>query len=597
MSRAGIFIGVDKTGHLTKLSDASEGAKRMHNWALQQGMSKRNAKLITDAGGKVVNPDRIFKEIEKIVDGPGVDQLIVYYAGHGVIINNQEHWLLTEAPEKPYAAVNVSTSVDIARYCGIPHVVFIADACRVAAEGLQNQIVNGVSIFPNKSASDKAKPIDEFYACARGKTAAELRPLLEPTTAAMNYKAVYTEVLLEALSGQPTKDFDPSKWFEPSGDATDSAYLLRPDRLQSWLETEVPRRVKKWGLEKKVIQNPDHIPIEGWSKGWLSRIDAPAISIAGGARETPPAPPPETVYTVARKLVRSAAKGDKKFLDEQLQSANSGRVDGAKQLAGETRRIATPFGPTHFETQCGIKVRGARIVDFFAPRAPVEMLGTEGNILRIKELDHPAVSVLLRFTGNVGTVIPVLPGFIAALTFEEAELVDVAYEPSENNWRWDMYKDRAEEVRALRAVAASSSQYGRFRLDQDDAFRIAQKMQYAKGIDPTLSVYAAYAYYDLQAIERIREMSRYLRDDVGTTFFDLALLGRTLIDRPVGPNDGILPFFPLLSQGWALLQAQRVKLHPALEGIESTMRESLWSLFDTTGLDKLAQAMQTKEVR
>lgn len=597
MSRAGIFIGVDKTGHLIKLSDAAEGAKRMHDWALKQGMSKKNAKLITDAGGKVVNPDHIFKEIEKIMDGPGVEQLIVYYAGHGVSINNQEHWLLTEAPEKPYAAINVTTSVAIAEYCGIPYVVIISDACRVAAEGLQNQIVNGVSIFPNKSASDNLKPVEEFYACARGKPAAELKPLLEPTTAAMNHKAVYTEVLLEALRGQPTPDFDPSKWFEPSGGAADSTYLLRPARLQSWLETEVPRRVKKWGLQNKVIQNPEHHPYQAWSEGWLSRIDAPEISTICAVRATPPAPPPETVYTVAEKLVRSAARGDKKFFDHQIQVADTGIVKGAKQLAGETRRIATPFGPSHFETQCGIKVRGTRIVDFFAPRAPVEMLGTEGNILRIKELDHPAVSVLLRFTGNVGTVIPVLPGFIAALTFEEGALVDVAYEPSENNWRWDQYKDRADEVRTLRAVAASSSQYGRFRLNQEDAFKIAKKMQYAKGIDPTLSVYAAYAYYDLKAIERIREMSGYLRDDVGTTFFDLALLGRTLIDRSVGPNDGILPFFPLLSQGWALLQAHRVKLHPALEGIESTMRESLWSLFDATGLEKLAQAMQTKEVR
>lgn len=38
MVRAGVFIGVDKTGNLQRLSDAATGAKRMHEWALAQGM-------------------------------------------------------------------------------------------------------------------------------------------------------------------------------------------------------------------------------------------------------------------------------------------------------------------------------------------------------------------------------------------------------------------------------------------------------------------------------------------------------------------------------------------------------------------------------
>jgi hypothetical protein len=122
-------------------------------------------------------------------------------------------------------------------------------------------------------------------------------------------------------------------------------------------------------------------------------------------------------------------------------------------------------------------------------------------------------------------------------------------------------------------------------------------MQYAKGVDPTLAVYAAYAYHDLQAIDRIREMSGYLRDDVGCTFFDLALLGRMLVDRGIAPADRIVPFVPLLSQGWALLGAHRVKLHPALDGIERDVRDSLWSLFDAAGLRKLRTAMHTGEVR
>jgi len=83
--RAGIFIGVDKTGGLQKLNDAASGARRMYEWALAQGMvDKTNAKLITDAGGTKVDPDQIYDAIKEIiVDGAGVDQLLLYFAGLG----------------------------------------------------------------------------------------------------------------------------------------------------------------------------------------------------------------------------------------------------------------------------------------------------------------------------------------------------------------------------------------------------------------------------------------------------------------------------------------------------------------------------------
>jgi hypothetical protein len=122
-------------------------------------------------------------------------------------------------------------------------------------------------------------------------------------------------------------------------------------------------------------------------------------------------------------------------------------------------------------------------------------------------------------------------------------------------------------------------------------------MQYIKSIDPTLAVYAAYAYHDLQLVKRIRDMSDYLRMDIGVTLFDLALLGRRLVGRSIDPNANIVPFVPLLSQGWALLRAHRIRLHPALDGIEATMRDSLWSLFTDEGVTKLREAMESGEVR
>ena len=589
MIRAGIFIGVDKTGGLQKLNDAASGARRMYKWALAQGIAdKTHAKLITDAGGTKVDPDQIYDAIKEIIDGAGVDQLIVYFAGHGVNINRSEHWLLTDAPVRTSAAVNVSGSVELARYAGIQHVVFISDACRVAPEGIRAQNVRGEDVFPNEGPGDRAKPVDQFFACLLGRTAAEIK---DPTIAAQNYTALYTSVLLEALKGERPETL------EPSDTAGDEARYVNPGRLKRYLESEVPRRVMTMRLAQKVNQNPDALITLGGS--WISRIEPSTAPLLRGSIPEAPQPiaRPENFHVITERLVQSAAEGNRRMFDHHLRNANTGGVAEAKQLAGTTERLVAPFGPDHFETRCGVKVRGGRIVDFFTTRASGELLGSDGALLRINHIEGPAASVLLHFENNVGTVVPVIPDFLAALTFDEGELVDVAYEPSENTGRWALYKNHANEVRTLRAVAAASSQYGRFRLEEEDAIKVAQKMQYAKGIDPTLAIYAAYAYHDLQALERIRDMSGYLRGDIGVTFFDLALLSRALIGKTIGPNDEIVPFVPLLSQGWALLNAHHVRLQPKLKGIENTMRESLWSLFDVTGLEMLKTALQTQEVR
>jgi hypothetical protein len=205
--------------------------------------------------------------------------------------------------------------------------------------------------------------------------------------------------------------------------------------------------------------------------------------------------------------------------------------------------------------------------------------------------------VLLKFAGDIGTVIPAIPGFVAALTIEDGSLIDVAYEPSANTPRWALYKNRASDARTVRAVAAAASQDGRFHLGEDDAVSIGQQMRFEKGLDLTLALYAAYAYNDTQDTARIDQMADDLVGDVGFLPFDLALLARRLTGRRLDADSGVVPFVPLLARGWALLGANRVRLHPSLDGIERSIRDSQWSLFDGTGLELLRRALASGEVR
>lgn len=589
MIRAGVFIGVDKTGNLQRLNDAAAGAARMHAWALDQGLDPANATLITDAGGKRVTPDAIYDAVKALLDGPGVDQLILYFAGHGVNINRQEQWLLTDAPVRTSAAVNVAGSVYLAQRCGIGHVVVISDACRVAAEGIQAQNVQGVDIFPNEETGFKAKPVDQFFACVLGRTAAEIR---DPEVAATSFSALFTNALLDALKGlRPDV-------LEPAASPGDPASYVMPAALARYLEAEIPVRVKARNLQHTVNQDPEAILALGGS--WISRIEVPrtrGLAPTRGPRRGPPKPPPDDIRGAARSLVASAARGGPGAFLARVADLKTVPFAATRDLAASVERLAAPFLPDHFETGCGIKIRGNRIIDQVLVRGQADTWQRPADAIRVDGLDGPAASVLLRFEGGVGTVVPVMAGFLTALTFEDEALVDVTFEPSAPTPRGVEYRQRASEVRALHAVAAAALQRGRFRLEDADAAGLAEQVRSAQAIDPALAVYAAYALHDLQLVEPIARMAGDGRADLGVSLFDVALLGRLLVGQTIDAAAGVVPFVPLLTQAWPLLRAGRVKLHPALDGLERHTRDSLWSLYDSAGLDKLEAALRSKDVR
>ncbi|MCU7812869.1 MAG: caspase family protein, partial [Candidatus Thiodiazotropha sp. (ex Notomyrtea botanica)] len=155
MKRAAVVIGVDKTGGLPKLNDAAKGARRFAKWARAQGVDP--VKVITDQRAKVTI-GKVKDAVKNIVNKGNVEQLLVYFAGHGVNIRYSEYWLLSDAPDDPDEAVNVRGSALLAAYCGIPHVILISDACRTAADGIQAQFVTGGQIFPNEGGGGLEQP-------------------------------------------------------------------------------------------------------------------------------------------------------------------------------------------------------------------------------------------------------------------------------------------------------------------------------------------------------------------------------------------------------------------------------------------------------
>ena len=218
------------------------------------------------------------------------------------------------------------------------------------------------------------------------------------------------------------------------------------------------------------------------------------------------------------------------------------------------------------------------------------MTRTPADVVRVWDVTRPAADTLLLLDDGSAVVLPAIPEFLASLTIVDGDLVDVAYEPSEFTDRWDMYRDHAAELRTLRAVVATATREGSFRLQGEDALKLARRMQYAKSIDPALAVYAAYAYHDLHQFDRLEEMHAYMRHDLGAAFFDVALLARTLDNTTYASRKNVLSPVPLLSQGWAYLRARQIGLPRAFANLQGTLQDSVWTKFDQPGAKQLEQA-------
>ena len=578
MTRAGIFIGVDKTGGLPGLKDAARGAKRVADeWAKAQSISKR--KVLTDEK-KPVTAEMIKDAVKAILQPGNVEQLFIYFAGHGVNIHRREFWLLSDAENDPQEAVNVTGSEDLARYCGIPHIVFISDACRTAATTLRAQSISGSEMFPIREAT--RKPVDQFFACALGAPSNEIA---DADTTAREFNAAYTGELLPALCGKVPSLIE---WVAENGKG---AGYVRPWPLQNHLVTAMEKRLADPNLKSRVIQVPDALVVSG-PAAWVSRVkgDGPAAGAIAGSTTATGIPGGLAGYGASRAGRPQVAASDPRLAPFTSTPLIETALNRPQNLTRSVIASAKPFGPMHQESRCGFKIRGAMIIEAFTTVGRIDMTNKPADVVRVWDVKHPGADTLLLLDDGSAVVLPALPDFLASLTVENGDLVDVAYEPSEFTSRWDLYQAHASELRTLRAVVSTATREGSFRLQGEDALKLARRMQYAKGIDPVLAVYAAYAYHDLHQFDYLAEMESYMRNDLGAPLFDVAMLSRKLDNTKYATRQKVLSPIPLLSQGWVYLNARRIGLPKAFADLQGTLQDSVWTKFGDLGAKKLKQA-------
>ncbi|MBB4219235.1 hypothetical protein FHT79_006466 [Rhizobium sp. BK212] len=579
IKKAAVVIGVDRTGDLPALEGCATGAAAVAKWLSNEGFDTIE---LTDANNGAVTAALVKDAVKKFVAARIYSQLLIFFSGHGYWKNESELWLLSNAPHDADEAVSWMETAEFAKDCGIPNVVLISDACRSPPQTKTAMRVRGSVVFPNESFSSSRSKVDKFMAAAVGQAALE-------TKLGTNggRSSVFTHCLLEAFSAP---DPDTVDKVEVSGT---SEFVVTNRKLGPALQ----RRVS----EVLAAINPTY----------TQDVDAEVLSDDGVyiARVKPPAagalPQVSSAQNHFVTLREVAAVAVSTRLGNQLNLSKRKHtlVTQLAKKSGFDKKVddaALAADVRHFETETGFAVLGAAVADVAATNGAVAEVLARGSsdgpgVIRV-QLTGRACSVGIRFDNGRATVLAALFGYIAHVTVKDNAVVSVNYVPSDNSSRWGSYLERREEIEKLRAVSTAAARSGVFRLtDNEEAVAFAKKARVEKGIDPSLGLYASYAYSQADLRDAIISVRDYMTSDLEVVLYDVDLLARRPREKAAGDRT-IVPFCPMLTQGWNLLRSRDVKFPSVLDRAQDDLEATLWTTFKPESAAEILEAIKNGEL-
>jgi hypothetical protein len=621
MSRIAIVIGVNRPKSPAPLKGAASDARAFAAWIgrPEQGFEVRpfidDAAPVTFAG--------IIDEIERIVKAATYSQVVIYFAGHGFQNGGSEVWLLSGAPDRANEAISVEASVMAARESGLRSVVFISDACRSIPARMQDSRVDGASIFPNLGLKRITRPeIDRVFATLPSLVAVETAKADDDARGGGVFTREFMQGYLDTPSQFVDKILENGELIEVVTNRKLKELICEP--VENAASDEIPKagqtpefilesvQAYVGRVERKKISfrklGADGVPLDrlGEEIGkilkdfdlWRTGRDVHPLE---GKRPQRREPAPPSVTTLAREAIELASNGASA---QDAAAAVRGASHG-EQISNAIERYSVPASVDHFETETGFVITGAAVVRPISPNFPCETEGTQ--LVRVLH-DHspgvavPSTSVLLEFGGGSGAVLPGLRGYIAHVFVDGGKVTNVNYVPSTNSQRWNDYQYVQKDVEALRATVAAAANLGVFRVAPQEAEAFAEKVRRLKVFDPALGLYAAYAYASAGIDAEVQSVLHYMRKDLNAELFDVGMLAR----RDVRPREAgatsatelpILPFCPMLRQGWSLLAVRGAQLPEAASRTRDWLLPGLWSTFAPEGVKLLRDAIERGDFR
>jgi hypothetical protein len=590
-ARAGVFVGVDRYADgMPQLYGAVRGARDLYTWAVEhQGLlAGEEARLVTDKDGPVTF-DHVYRAVREVIGGAGVEKLLIFFAGHGVVLNHTFFWLLSDFPGNPNAAVHVTRSAIAAWTCGVPHVVFISDACRMPAGPTQQlQTINGGDLLIG-GATETSGAVDQFFACGLGRQAVEAKTLSE---AADGYEGLYTTAVRAALLGEHEEAI------VRMPDTTDVAYV-RVHQLRRHLAARVPALILERGLRGRYHQLPDAQP--GSENEWVSELAPPPprpqldTPRAGLPSSTPASFADHDVTAVMRRAVQAAAYAVDDRLDAVLAEAAGSEVPDVTAFASTVRRLLDlPRTADLGELSSFLIGPESGIVVLGPPLAWCDVIdGTEALFFSDTEvvferIRRPGTSAVVEFVDGSGAVVPVLPEHLTVISCLDGALVDVGFEPHRTSLRAERFGELRQARRPLHAVLAAATLHGRLHLDRTLGAAVVEAIRLGEGVDAGPALHVAHALAASRQGDLLAELGRRMRHDLGTVLYDVELLRRD-VQAPGtrGPLADVLPFVPLAARTWGLLPALDAPLPPRLENVAGELAESPVARYPLPLLDLL----------
>lgn len=576
--KAAVVIGVDQTGGLDKLTSAAAGAEAVAAWLKNEGY---DTECLTDKAEPVTASD-IKKAVAKFVTLPArYNLLVVYFSGHGYWHARADCWLLSGAPIDTSEAINLEGAMDLARFSGIPNVVFISDACRSIPDARSGAYVTGIDAFPNYAEITNKSKVDSFKATSEARAAFEGK-----------INGVPHSILTYALM---------SAYQEPSADmvkevieGTDRIQIVPNRKLETYLQNKINDILAN--IDVNLSQKID-ATVPSSDDVYMARVHDPIMMSKNpqiGGTRTPDA------------IMMNAGQDAANTLTNTLNNQNNLTVMSVTNPATELslKNRMPDSNLDHLETSVGFTIRGAKVIKAVTTKgkgkATVEVV-YEGDangaaIVRLHNV-QPAVSVAIQLDNGRCVVLAGLEGYIGHAMFNDSGLINVSYLPSSNHWRWGMYnnsKDRLDRMRAMIALAVDKNT---FQLRNDvEAEALANQIRMDKALDPTLGLYAAHAYSQAGQDERVLSIRDYMRGDLNIDFFDVWVLITRHFTESLQTLH-IVPFCPMLTQTWSLLSPRGIKLPSQLEEVRPYLCNSLWTTFEPQAAEIIMQAIETGKLK
>jgi len=558
------------------------------------------------------------------------ERLFVDFAGHGVLLGpGAEYWLLSGAGENGSEAVNLLRASEDARNSGIAHVVFISDACRSYAAGPPWSSLLGGVIFRSGVDRPNRSDIDIFFATRPALPAIEAP---EQADNSASYRGLFTANLLQAVNA-PQRD-----WLVEVQDGRAQLTVIPSRPLRPFLEQAVSAAATAVDIRLRQVPEirVESAPPEFFATVAAAAAAAPAAPPAAPPAPAPPPPPGTTLGDEPVPVGDAAPDGDGAGDDAADGDAGGGDAATGGDVAGvvgvapepgfwdQVRSLGVEAGNVagqHLRAyglreekgailerefdrllinsrvepvaQTGFTVIGASRVKAFArgwqaDARPAAEYDVERPHWHVSLRPSPAAgnAVLIEFGEEHSTLLPVFADFHGVVDIAQDRVANVNYIPSPGTSRYDEYRQRADELEALKALTAVATRDGRLVFDDVDANQLAGRIRQAKGIDPTMGLYAAYAYAQVGKYDQALSVYRYMKDDEQQLplLFDVVMLASRQAPQIVEMSRArIAPLAPLLGTGWSLLlpgDALYLDVHGELR---QHLLPSLWTTYDAEG--------------